>query len=81
MEYSREEVESMDPLSTYFEVRNQISNKQSELIGDIDLKSLLSQMGTGGGGSVSKGPEVEAESADQEPEQVSSNERFFLMLR
>ena len=71
MDYTREEIEQMDPLCTYFESRNQIASKQSEIIGDIDLKSLLSEMGSSGGSKAkTTGSETESQEQEQEQEPV-----------
>ena len=62
----------MDPVSTYFESKNQIALKQMEVLGEMDLRSLLSELGGSGGGK-SKGTSNQAEQAPVEEEVVNKN--------
>jgi hypothetical protein len=69
--YTREEVENMDPLYTYYDIKSQISEVQNSLLGDIDLNSLASQLGSGSGSSQSNQLN-EAENNQEEEVEVLS---------
>ena len=61
MSYTRQEIEEMDPLVTYYETKKLISEKQQEFLGDLDLKALQSQLGSSSGSGASSGASVEKE--------------------
>lgn len=66
----------MDPLLTYFEAKNRVISRQKEVMGDIDLGSLVSCLGSGSGAASSE-PQV-ADDAPQEEEKVFCLLREFL---
>ena len=73
MDYTKEEIEEMDPLSTYYESRKRIAEKQNEFLGDLDLKNLQSQLG---GNSTRS--QVQEENEEEEVQEEEVNNDYFI---
>lgn len=71
MGYTREEIEEMDPLVTFIEVQKKIAEKQNELLGEIDLVSLQSKLGSGSSKSGSSGDSEAGDAAQEVVEEVT----------
>lgn len=69
----------MDPVSTYFESIDRVAARQREILGDLDLRAMLSSLGGGTGASkvALDSPQTEQAEQEQAPEPVRpANGRF-----